>query len=692
MSSLPDVAKARVKACCASAAIIFLSISAINVITDRSRLKQQLAEQSAALVEAQEAIQLLQVKQLAPGHKAPSPSSQFFAERRAQQKKGSLAAAVAATMRGAAAAGLGTASVSSSAAAEDNAELRRSAAVITNPTCRARWLEERRAAAALPETPHVAPLPFAGGDLEAPGVFEAALAARAPGKELIFLSVGDTRDHRRQYKDPSLRTISIDFLRNLLGNLKRLRIGHYLILTTQALCARLQQEHCEYSCAWTSLWHSHPGLPAWNLKPGDMFLMWAQQWRYIARAMELNYRVMRSDTDVYLAEDPYPILKGPLFSRFQMVVQHDFFGSRERPRCDRAPRAGAVEGSAGGLPTCGFRNPGLALLNIGLVYLRSSPGGGVFSVINGTWARFLERLSGPPSKPAHLRGAVDSQALIDQPFMRSVVNDLAVADRRFFPPKRPDQWAVVPGDAGETYAAGSSCALTSPAACAAVAAERRKTAFLVQTVRSPAGPGAAPRRADGDELVALAPDWLFGRGCLTHLRAPLELLKQAHAAEAASGQCAAPPSGPGRVPLAPGPSGGLLVATHFVYSMALKRKRAFRAFGWDLADERNRTLDGGDGRSCFKRSNRAMLFGHTIFDQTAQTKSVLCALPSGNADDSQPACPCCAGLPSMQRLSGGRAGYRLETTGGAGFNSPGHFPALEGCNDYQVSPLSIEPG
>ena len=50
-----------------------------------------------------------------------------------------------------------------------------------------------------------------------------------------------------------------------------------------------------------------------------MFLMWAQQWRYICRAMELGYRVLRADTDVYLAEDPYPLLKGPLFSQFQMV-------------------------------------------------------------------------------------------------------------------------------------------------------------------------------------------------------------------------------------------------------------------------------------------------------------------------------------------------------------------------------------
>ena len=37
-----------------------------------------------------------------------------------------------------------------------------------------------------------------------------------------------------------------------------------------------------------------------------MFLMWAQQWQYISRALMLGYSVLRSDTDVYLAEDPYP--------------------------------------------------------------------------------------------------------------------------------------------------------------------------------------------------------------------------------------------------------------------------------------------------------------------------------------------------------------------------------------------------
>ena len=461
MSGLPPTAQARVKACAASVAIILIGYTAVSVITDRSRLQKALNEQAAALEAAQQTIRELQSQ--------PKISDYERLPRRIRRRKKLLEADDDDD---------GLAPPPPPAVSSADAELLRAASVITSPTCRASWIAEQRAAASGPASPHTAPKPYAGGDLELPGVLEAALAARAPDHELIFLSVGDTRDHRRQYKDPSLRTISIDFLRNLLANLKRLRIGHYLILTTEPLCKRLQQDYCEWSCAWTTMWHTHPGLPKWNLKPGDMFLMWAQQWRYISQAMERGYRVLRSDTDVYLAEDPYPILRGPLFDRFQMVVQHDFFGARERPKCDRGNRPAISGGADDKLPTCGFRPAGLALLNIGLVYLRSIPGGGVHAVINQTWARFLERLSGPPSKPPHLNGAVDSQALIDQPFMRSVVNDLAVPDKaRFSPPKyRPDQWAVVPGAAGATlYAEGSRCALPPGENCDEIAAERKKT-------------------------------------------------------------------------------------------------------------------------------------------------------------------------------------------------------------------------
>ena len=93
-------------------------------------------------------------------------------------------------------------------------------------------------------------------------------------------------------QDPALRTISLDFVRTLLANLHKLEIDETLILTTRKMCVRvLQSQHGLYNCAWSSLWTEHPGLPKWSLAAGDMFLLWAQQWRYIARALELGYSV-----------------------------------------------------------------------------------------------------------------------------------------------------------------------------------------------------------------------------------------------------------------------------------------------------------------------------------------------------------------------------------------------------------------
>ena len=100
--------------------------------------------------------------------------------------------------------------------------------------------------------------PFPGGNLEHANVLHDFLLARSnpQTKELVFLSVGDTRDHRRQYKDPALRTISIDFLLNLITNLRRIGIEHFGILTTQPLCRQLQRQHCLHACAI-----AHPRTP-----------------------------------------------------------------------------------------------------------------------------------------------------------------------------------------------------------------------------------------------------------------------------------------------------------------------------------------------------------------------------------------------------------------------------------------------
>ena len=515
---------------------------------------------------------------------------------------------------------------------------------------------------------------FYGGNLEHPGVLDNFLQKRADpiSRNLVFLSVGDTRDHRRQYKDPALKNISVDFLLNLLSNLKALGLDNHGILTTPSLCGKLQQKHCLFSCAWTTLLHDHPGLATWGLQAGDMFLMWAQQWHYIARALERGFNVLRTDTDVYFAENPFPILTGPLLRPFDMVVQQDFggpLGARPSCRRGRVVRERHVDGK---IASCGVHR-GTALLNIGLVWARStSPGGGgVLAVINGTFARFAQTL-GEPRTRAGQAAPQHVETLIDQPLMRRLVEQLSVGE----PGKPSRAWSIVPGGAAGIYPRGAE-GTASPT----VVAERTKTAFLAQVVVPP-----GRRAGKRPERIALAPDWLFGRGCLVHVRAPLTLLKRlTTTVPVDETRCTVPPpASTMHAQPAPGPAAGLLVATHFVYSMALKRKRSFRAFGWDYGDARNRTRYP-DGAACWRRSAKAMLFSHTFFAQLDAFKAVLCALPSGEA----PECSCCAGLQweAARWADGGAGGTAvMETTGGMStrWNVMRATKLAEGCTDYQA--------
>ena len=178
-----------------------------------------------------------------------------------------------------------------------------------------------------------------------------------------------------------------------------------------------------------------------------MFLLWQQQWRYISMAMAKGYRVLRADTDVYFAEDPYAVLHGPLLRPYSLVVQQDFGGP-----LGRRPSGSGV-------------HSGTALANVGLLYARSMPGGGGFGVINGTWARFVQMLGEP-------RRGRNTEALIDQPIMRDVLNELSVAHQR------------------KPRADGSSSTAAAPTS----------TAAAMRAARSPTPPSArrcappAPRR------------------------------------------------------------------------------------------------------------------------------------------------------------------------------------------------------
>ena len=143
---------------------------------------------------------------------------------------------------------------------------------------------------------------------------------------------------------------------------------------------------------------------------------------------------------------------------------------------------------------------------------------------------------------------------------------------------------------------------------------------------------------------------------------------------------------PRHAPPVPGDAGGILVATHFVYSMAHKRQRSFQAFGWDLHDNRTRTAHP-TGQHCWGRSNRAMLLGHTFFTQTAE-KAVLCSMPPNGNNGAPPECSCCVGLKSLDGAATPPTSMALgmETTGGhlMRWNTQRARLLQQGCGDYQA--------
>ena len=502
-------------------------------------------------------------------------------------------------------------------------------------------------------------------DLEAPGALEKALAARARAsdKELMVLAVGDTRDHRRMHKDPALSQVSVDFAINLVENLAALDLRNYLMLTSSAqLCDELRRDADVDGCAHSShLTDREKELQRWGLKPGDMFLLWAQQWRVVQRALEAGYSVMRVDSDVVFLEDPYLALRGPLLSPFAMVSQTDVFDLGTRPRCD-AGSGVTTEPGHPDVKRCDSSSlKGQPQLNIGLVYFRRSAmadDGPTLGVIKDMLAAFTAKLLGDVQ--VNDDGDPIAEALLDQPLFREAVSERV---------RLGSGWKVASGSSGEVYAgngsdgdgAGDECP-HARTTCDAIAAERRRTDIAFAALGS----------SEGSELAAGAPDWLFGRGCVKtvadapHALAHLRSIRSTNAPASidGSGENGTCETRAGVVNRAPGVGGvgGGVVAVHMVYSKARKRADAMEAMGWWRArvhrpgGRRDGERGGGTGESpssgvasssagaspgCVGRDGAGVLFSHTYFRQNEPgARAFVCAggTPTGT-------CPCCEPVP-----------------------------------------------
>ena len=200
----------------AGVGLVLLSYVGITAISDNTRMHHQLQTQQVELETINSKMASLQSQIAEDGdNSAPTPDA-FYRQRGNQQRRKSRQAWQALkrltraaeleqqdTKLTAQEAVPPTPAIEASAVAAVSpavAALQKAALVIPEGRCREAWL--RQATVSSAQSSRSVPLPYAGGNLEHPGVMEAMLAARAPDKELIFLSVGDTRDHRRAQKDP----------------------------------------------------------------------------------------------------------------------------------------------------------------------------------------------------------------------------------------------------------------------------------------------------------------------------------------------------------------------------------------------------------------------------------------------------------------------------------------------------------
>ena len=117
--------------------------------------------------------------------------------------------------------------------------------------------------------------------------------------------------------------------------------------------------------------------------------------------------------------------------------------------------------------------------------------------------------------------------------------------------------------------------------------------------------------------------------------------------------------------------------------MALKRKRTFKAFAWDVNASHRQAYAPG---ACWKRAER-QLFGHTSF-ATQTSKSVLCALPPPTRPSAR-----AAPLPPAADLMTAGSTLQLETTGGrSGARGIRNLKTLEGAPTtkcFGTSPLGV---
>ena len=243
------------------------------------------------------------------------------------------------------------------------------------------------------------------GDLEAAGELEKAIEVVSRRGELVLLH----GDHLR-----------LRMLVNLIAELNSHAIFHILLLGfSEDTCDRLRARK-RIGCAHSSFLRAPPGRTArsrgasaelvegarrWELAP--KYVAWIQKFRYIRLLLEARVNLLALDSDVLVATDPYPHLRGA-FGGYTLVTMFDTKG--------------------------GFANT-----NVGVMYIQNATIGGP---VHGLFVEFERRvrlaLRLPPPTDAGQRAARETNLFWDQNLFNKVLLS-ALAGRALYLPDDSDR-------------------------------------------------------------------------------------------------------------------------------------------------------------------------------------------------------------------------------------------------------------
>lgn len=145
---------------------------------------------------------------------------------------------------------------------------------------------------------------------EEPRLYERLALARARDRELVLLT-----------SDVSQLPLTL----NLIANLHELGMSHHLLLARDRNVCRKLKARGEVACVWSSYLLSRRPSAVTGKPPRATAIekLWLQRHHYMGRGIGAGLNMLLLDSDVVIARDPYPYLKGGVLGRFNAIVLGD---------------------------------------------------------------------------------------------------------------------------------------------------------------------------------------------------------------------------------------------------------------------------------------------------------------------------------------------------------------------------------